>query len=60
MNPKVLALATGRMAFPFTEMEKIVGRADFGGGLGGMDKEFSLGYDNFEMSVIGYPCGEVK
>lgn len=49
MNPKMLALEIGGMAFSITELGNSVG-GTFGGVSWGR-KEFSLGNNNFEMST---------
>lgn len=60
MNPKVLVLAIGRVALLITESGNIVGGTDFGGGgVRGVDEEFSLGYDKFEISNR-YLSGDIK
>ena len=46
----MLALEIGGMAFSITELGNSVGGTDFGGISWGR-KEFSLGYNNFEMST---------
>lgn len=57
MNPKILALGTGNMAFLLTKMGKIMKRIDFGGVVE-WNEELGLEYNNFEMSFIGYSNGD--